>query len=145
MEKNYRNVLVAVDGSEEANVALNKAFDIVKKDNAQLFIAHVIDTRTFATVEQYDRTVVSRAEGYAKELLNEYKVKAEEAGVTNATTVLDFGSPKVRIAKDIAQKHEIDLIVTGATGLNAVERILIGSVSEAITRNAKCDVLIVRK
>ncbi|OLO40253.1 universal stress protein UspA [Alkalihalophilus pseudofirmus] len=144
MEKNYRNILVAVDGSEEANVALKKALDIVKKDNAQLFIAHVIDTRTFATVEQYDRTVVARAESYANELLGQYKKEAEEAGVTNVSVVLDFGSPKVRIAKDIANKHEVDLIVTGATGLNAVERILIGSVSEFITRNAKCDVLIVR-
>ncbi|MDE5412308.1 universal stress protein [Alkalihalobacterium chitinilyticum] len=144
MENNYTNVLVAVDGSEEAKLALNKAFTIAKKENAHLFIAHVIDTRTFATVEQYDRTVVTRAENYAKELLEEYKAEAEKAGVTNITTVLDFGSPKVKIPKDIAKTHEIDLIITGATGLNAVERILIGSVSESITRNSKCDVLIVR-
>ena len=32
----------------------------------------------------------------------------------------------------------------GATGLNAVERFLIGSVSEHIIRYAKCDVLVVR-
>ena len=32
----------------------------------------------------------------------------------------------------------------GATGLNAVERFLIGSVSEHITRHARCDVLVVR-
>ncbi|AKU59378.1 nucleotide-binding protein [Lacticaseibacillus paracasei] len=32
----------------------------------------------------------------------------------------------------------------GATGLNAVERLLIGSVTEYVTRNALCDVLVVR-
>ncbi len=32
----------------------------------------------------------------------------------------------------------------GATGLNAVERLLIGSVTEYVTRNAQCDVLVVR-
>ena len=32
----------------------------------------------------------------------------------------------------------------GATGLNAVERLLIGSVTEFVTRNAPCDVLVVR-
>ena len=32
----------------------------------------------------------------------------------------------------------------GATGLNAVERLFIGSVSEYVIRNADCDVLIVR-
>ena len=32
----------------------------------------------------------------------------------------------------------------GATGLNAVERLLIGSVTEYVTRVADCDVLVVR-
>ncbi len=32
----------------------------------------------------------------------------------------------------------------GATGLNAVERLLIGSVTEYVTRTADCDVLVVR-
>ena len=32
----------------------------------------------------------------------------------------------------------------GATGLNAVERLLIGSVTEYVTRTAVCDVLVVR-
>jgi len=36
------------------------------------------------------------------------------------------------------------LIIVGATGLNAVERFLIGSVSESVARYSKCDVLIVR-
>lgn len=145
MEKNYQNILVAVDGSDEANLALHRAFDLAIKNNATLYITHIIDTRTFATVEQYDRTIIERAEAYGNELLEQYKTDAEAAGVANVKTILDFGSPKVIIPKEIAAKYDIDLIVTGATGLNAVERILIGSVSEAIVRNAKCDVLVVRK
>ncbi|MFL6558690.1 MAG: universal stress protein, partial [Bacillus sp. (in: firmicutes)] len=42
------------------------------------------------------------------------------------------------------KKHNVDLILCGATGLNVVERFFIGSVSEHITRYASCDVLIVR-
>ncbi|WP_143464497.1 universal stress protein, partial [Lactobacillus taiwanensis] len=38
----------------------------------------------------------------------------------------------------------IDLIILGATGLNAVERLLIGSITEYVTRTAACDVLVVR-
>ena len=68
---------------------------------------------------------------------------AESAGI-NVKTILRFGSPKVEIAKNIPKEHHIDLILLGATGLNAVERILIGSVSEYVVRNAPCDVLIVR-
>jgi len=40
---------------------------------------------------------------------------------------------------------EADLIICGGTGHNAVERFLIVSVSEAIVRSAKCDVLVVSK
>lgn len=139
----YAKILVAVDGSKEAKIALQKAVEIAKEDNAKLFIAHIVDTRSFATVEQYDRAIVTRAEEYANDMLSEYKREAEKSGI-EVVTVLDFGSPKVRISKHIADKYEVDLIVTGATGLNAVERLLIGSVSEYIARSAKCDVLIVR-
>ncbi len=145
MERNYQNILVAVDGSEEAKLALHKAFELAKKEDAALLITHIIDTRTFASIEQYDRTVVERAEAYGNELLEQYKTDAEAAGVANVKTILDFGSPKIKIPKDIAKQYEVDLIITGATGLNAVERILIGSVSEAIIRNSSCDVLVVRK
>lgn len=140
----YENILVAVDGSDEARLALTKAMELAKDYNAELVIAHIIDTRTFATIEQYDRTIVSRAENYGQELLEKYEQEAKEAGVEKITTVLDFGSPKSKLPKDIAKKYNIQLIVTGATGLNAVERVLIGSVSEAIARHAPCDVLIVR-
>lgn len=140
----YKNILVAVDGSKEAEWAFKKAIEIAKRNNAELLLAHVIDTRTFATVEAYDRTIAERADKFATELLEKYKKQAIDAGVDRVQFLLEFGSPKVRIPKDIARKHQVDLIICGATGMNAVERFFIGSVSEHITRYAPCDVLVVR-
>ena len=57
---------------------------------------------------------------------------------------MEYGSPKNRITKEVASIVEADLIICGATGLNAVERFLLGSVSEAIVRSSKCDVLVMR-
>ena len=51
--------------------------------------------------------------------------------------------PKNIIAKELPKEYNIDLIMLGATGLNAVERLFIGSVSESVIRNAS-DVLVVR-
>ncbi|WP_019242905.1 MULTISPECIES: universal stress protein [Bacillus] len=144
MNLTYHKLLVAVDGSKEAEWAFKKAVEIAKRNDAELVIAHVIDTRNFATIEAYDRTMAERSESYAKELLEEYKQHAEEAGVKLVKVEVEYGSPKVKIPKDLAKKHNIDLIVCGATGLNAVERFLIGSVSEHITRYAPCDVMVVR-
>ncbi|MBD8068970.1 universal stress protein [Bacillus sp. PS06] len=144
MSLTYKRILVAIDGSQEASWAFKKSLEICKRNNAALIITHVIDTRTFATVEAYDRTVAEKAEKYAEQLMSEYKLHAEQAGVKEVFTTISYGSPKVKIAKEIAPKHHVDLIICGATGLNAVERFFIGSVSEHITRYAKCDVLVVR-
>lgn len=140
----YKNILVAVDGSKEAEWAFKKAIEVAKRNEADLVVAHVIDTRNFATIEAYDKTMAERSESYAKELLEEYKQQAEQAGVNNVKIEVEYGSPKVKIPKEIAKKNNIDLIICGATGLNAVERFLIGSVSEHITRYAPCDVLVIR-
>lgn len=140
----YKNILVAVDGSKEAAWAFRKAIEIAKRNSAKIVMTHVIDLRTFATVEAYDRTISERAGEFATELLENYKQQALNAGVKEVTYDLDYGSPKVKIAKDIAKKHNVDLIICGATGMNAVERFFIGSVSEHIVRYAPCDVMIIR-
>ncbi|WP_074036500.1 universal stress protein [Exiguobacterium profundum] len=141
----YKHILSAVDGSKEAERAFETAIDVAIRNEGKLYVGHVIDTRTFATVEAYDRTITERAETYAKELLEDYVNRAKERGVKEVETVIEYGSPKETIAKKIAPNHDIDLIICGATGLNAVERFFIGSVSESIVRYAKCDVLIVRQ
>ncbi|MFD2761848.1 universal stress protein [Lentibacillus juripiscarius] len=144
MDFEYKQIVVAVDGSEASEKAFNKAMDIAQRNDARLILAHVVDSRTFATAEAYDRTLAERAEEYAKDLLDSYAENAKAAGVTNLVRCVEYGSPKVKIAKDIAGTFEADLIICGATGMGAVERFLIGSVSESITRHASCDVLVVR-
>lgn len=140
----YQNILVAIDGSKEADWAFKKGIEIAKRNNAKLLLVHVIDTRSFGLIEAYDTVVGERAEALAKEMLENYKKQAEEAGLPDVNYEIDFGSPKVRIPRELTKKHKIDLILCGATGLNVVERFFIGSVSEHIVRYAPCDVLVVR-
>ncbi|HLO10980.1 MAG TPA: universal stress protein [Pseudoneobacillus sp.] len=144
MSLTYKNILVAVDGSKEAEWAFKKAIEIAKRNNAKLILAHIIDTRTFATIEAYDCTIADRANRYASELMDKYKAQAQSDGITDVTYEIDYGSPKLKIPKDLAKNYHADLIICGATGLNMVERFFIGSVSENITRYAPCDVLVVR-
>lgn len=144
MSLTYKHVLVAVDGSKEAEYAFRKAIDVAKRNNAQLILTHVVDTTTYAAAEAYRVSMSESAKEYAEELLDGYKKMAIEAGVTDVLTDVTFGSPKTQISKHIAKKYQADLIVCGATGMNAVERFVMGSVSSHISRYAKCDVLVVR-
>ncbi|MEH7108189.1 MULTISPECIES: universal stress protein [Bacillaceae] len=140
----YQNIMVAIDGSKEADWAFKKGIEVAKRNQAKLLLVHVIDTRSFALVEAYDTVIGERAEKLAKEMLENYQKLALEAGLPEVQFEIDFGSPKVRIPRELAKKHDVDLIICGATGMNVVERFFIGSVSEHIVRYAPCDVLVVR-
>ena len=145
MANHYKNIVVAVDGSKEAEYAFRKALDVSRRNvGSTLHLVNVIDTRSFAAIEAYDRSIADRAQKHAEDLLNGYKKQAEESGLTNVEIVIEYGSPKTIITRELSNVVNADLIICGATGLNAVERFLIGSVSEAIVRSAKCDVLVIR-
>lgn len=144
MYHEYERVLVAIDGSREAERAFKKAVEVAKRNNASLVIAHVIDTRSYQSFTNLDGSLVKNAKDEAKNTLKLYKEYAEKEKLEEVVTVLEYGSPKTVIAKQIPKDQHIDLIMLGATGLNAVERLFIGSVSEYVIRQAQCDVLIVR-
>lgn len=144
MLQQYKKIMVAVDGSDEAELAFKKAVSVTQRNDGELLLAHVIDTRAFQTVSSFDGMLVEQATDMAKQTLEDYKKYAKENGVDRVSYELEYGSPKPLIARDIPEKHDIDLIMLGATGLNAVERLFIGSVSEYVIRNASCDVLVVR-
>ncbi|MDM5334760.1 universal stress protein [Ureibacillus composti] len=145
MTNHYKSIIVAVDGSKEAEYAFKKSIEVAQRNkDSKLNLVNVIDTRSFAAIEAYDRSIAERAQKYSDELLDGYKKQAEDAGISNVNVIIEYGSPKTIITKELSKIVDADLIVCGATGLNAVERFLIGSVSEAIVRSSKCDVLVVR-
>ncbi|MFD1928262.1 universal stress protein [Sporosarcina siberiensis] len=144
MTLQYSQILVAIDGSEESEMAFKKSIAIALQNNAALNLVNIVDTRSYSAVETYDRENAELANKFAVDLLNEYKVEAEAAGISKVSVMVEYGSPKTMISRDIAKKLQIDLIICGATGLNTVERFFIGSVSESIVRTAKCDVLVIR-
>ena len=57
---NYKNILVPVDGSKEAEAALDRAIKVAKQNgvDTNLHILHVIDTRSFQNVTDFRTTMV---------------------------------------------------------------------------------------
>lgn len=144
MTQSYHTVLVAVDGSSGAELALHKAIHVAKRNQARLVIAHVIDTRALHNVAAFDASIYESLENEAKDLLAEYQQEAHNAGLEDVQIVIEFGNPKTLLAVDIPDQTGADLMLLGATGLNAFERLLIGSSSEYILRHANIDLLVVR-
>ncbi|NQI34599.1 universal stress protein [Streptococcus suis] len=144
MLQTYQSILVAVDGSTNAEVALQKAIQVAKRNQAKLTIAHVIDTRALHNVVAFDASIYESLEKEAETLLGNYKKWATDAGLTDIATIVEFGNPKTLLSTDIPQEAGADLMLLGATGLNTFERLLIGSSSEYIMRHTDIDILIVR-
>ncbi|ELJ9219036.1 universal stress protein [Staphylococcus pseudintermedius] len=141
----YKNILIAVDGSHEAEWAFNKAVAVAKRNNAKLIIVNVIDSRTYISFEVYDSHFTEKSKSFAEKLLDGYRQVAQDEGIQNVETRLEFGSPKSVLPKLASDENsDVDLVMCGTSGLNAVERFIVGSVSEAIVRHSACDVLVVR-
>ncbi|MCO0832663.1 universal stress protein [Fructobacillus sp. W13] len=146
MSKFYRNILVPVDGSKEAKAALHRGISMAKEAGAggKLVIANVIDPRAIRNVTAFDNSMVDTITEEAKKMLSAYKKEAEEMGVEVVDYRIDYGSPKSLLANDIPKETNADIIVIGATGMNTVERIVVGSVTAYVTRVSPVDVLVVK-
>src|SRR5690625_5183966 len=144
MQTEYSKIVVAGDGSDDCDRAVHRAVAMANRHAATLVLTHVVDTRTYATIAEYDKVIVNRAKEFGQEILDKYEQIAKDANIEDLKILMKEGRPKSVITREIAPEEDADLIIVGATGLNAVERFLIGSVSESIIRNAKCDVLVVK-
>ena len=145
MTETYNNIMVAIDGSPEAELAFVQGIHIAERNQARLTLVHVIDTRALQSVTTFDGQIYEQLQDDADRMMDEYDTRAREAGLHDIKTVIEFGNPKPILATQIPDSEGIDLILVGATGLNAFERIMIGSSSEYILRHTKVDLLVVRE
>ncbi|KRL84284.1 universal stress protein [Ligilactobacillus apodemi DSM 16634 = JCM 16172] len=148
IEQEYRNILVPVDGSKAAEIALERATEIALRNKAHLDILNVIDLKqfsvSFAGMIDANGDVVYQTfedvDGYVAKLVKRVK----KQGLADVSAHVRFGSPRSVIAREFPADHKNDLIVMGPTGLNPVERLLVGSVTDYVTRAAASDVIIAR-
>lgn len=145
MANHYQNIVVAVDGSTLSDYAFKKAIDVAKRNvGSTLHIIHVIDTSVATSFDMLYDNMVELIRKHGEVLLDGCETQAKDAGVENVNKILIKGVPKQILSKKLHEHVQADLIICGATGVNAVEQIFLGSNTEAIVRHAKCDVLVIR-
>lgn len=145
MGNKYQRILVALDGSTQAEIAFLKAVELAKATDSELGIASIVDIRSFSPNISYDGGLEKAAHEESTARLAEYKKLAEEAGIEQVHTFLEIGNPKTLLARDIPAQFDADVLICGATGLNRIEKIVLGSVSAYVLQHAICDVLVVRE
>ena len=132
-------VLLATDGSREAQLAATTAADLADSTHSEL---HVGELRpTFLAQTEVEPAELQRE---AQRQLDEQLRTVEEAGGTVKEAHLSLGKADEEIV-DLAHSLGIGLIVMGSRGRGRMRRALMGSVSDSVVRHAHCPVTIVRE
>lgn len=133
-----RQVVVAIDGSAESDKAVkflmhhfNPAPDGPDREPVMVTVTHSVPSLKYPEVKETGRTLVQR-----------YASKLAKTGFQTRES-LRAGKPADEILT-VAKLYKADLIVTGAKGLGAIRRVLLGSVSARVAQHAHCGVLVVR-
>lgn len=127
----YKKILVAYDGSDHAKKAIQHAVEIAKAFGSALYIITVAVDPSQVSVEKARRTAEEGAR------------QASSLGVSVAEMEVRTGAPATEIL-NYAEEREVDLIVMGSRGLSAIQRLVLGSVSQAVVSRARVPVLVVR-
>lgn len=138
----YRKLLIALDGSPSSEHALGRALVIAKTQGAALIAVYVQRLPEAPTLRIEVEHRMARTEDEDRVLLHHAVQRAKEEGVDIQAELL-YGHPADQILR-AAEQHGVDLIVTGRRGRSGIHRFRMGSVSEAVSRHAEVDVLIVK-
>jgi nucleotide-binding universal stress UspA family protein len=142
----FARILVAIDGSANAQDALATAIDLTSRYAAELTILSIapIVPVYLPSTSPYLSTPVSESQVTQYQGLVEAAVKqAQGAGLTAITGVCREGVVVDEVLSFL-DTHSTDLVVVGSRGLSATKRLLIGSISSALVAHAPCPVLVVR-
>ena len=138
----FEKILVPLDGSEQSIWALGKAVQIAKKVGGEITLIHVYSVSSFAITPMQVYRYVQAMRKYGEGILEDGKKKAKAEGVQAKTLLVD-GHAVEEILK-AAKEGNFSLIVIGAIGMSKMKELLLGSVSDGVTRLAPCPVLIIR-
>lgn len=127
-------LVLAVDGSKASDKAVRfvlRTLAPAQPQRTTVTVVHAMPYLKYPEVREGGKRIVRRV---ADKLVRAgYRV--EEAP--------RLGKPADEILA-VAKQHKADMIVTGAKGMGAVSRFLLGSVSTKVVQESACSVLIVR-
>ncbi|HLR92070.1 MAG TPA: universal stress protein [Atopostipes sp.] len=128
----YPNILIPVDGSQQSINAFKNGIEQAKAWGSKVYLVQVLSNENVGLNIEERKSFLKALEDYA-----------EQRGV-KATTELVYGDPRKKIASELVDQWDIDLIIIGATGKGRIAKMVVGSVTNYVIRHANCNVLVSR-
>jgi len=123
---------VAIDGSPQSTKAYEMAMTLAKSTDTVLLLTVVSEK------------IQAESKALAIQTLDELNSKAQAAGVTCSSMLLENQEDARSAIVEAAEKLAIDTLVLGTRGHGVIKRLVMGSVSSYCLAHSSCDVLIVK-
>ena len=140
-------ILLATDGSNHSEAAVDEIARKPFPAQSELLVISVFEMPAFPIAVPWAGVDFDAELGRTATVAVEKAAVKLRAGAEGCklkiTTKVVSGSPK-RVILEEAEAFDADLIVLGARGLGAWDRLLLGSVSQAVVAHAECSVEVVR-
>ena len=138
-------MFVALDGTEAQQKVLERAIVVAANNNAELYVGYVIDSTALETAGFFPDELLKNLERDFRASIDELIKQAEAAeGIKKVEVIVKSGRIRETLKEDMLDVIEPDLIICGARGLSSIKYALLGSISTFLTRNAKCDTLVLK-
>jgi nucleotide-binding universal stress UspA family protein len=141
-------ILLATDGSEEAELATIRAVELAESTHSELHAVHVGVVPSFLVSYPgtlgFEGKLYEQIQEQSRELLRKESWRVKVAGGTVAGAHLRMGKVDLEVV-GLAKQLGADLIIMGCRGHRGIRRAIEGSVSGGVIRQAPCPVLVVRR
>ena len=138
-------ILLPIDGSQFSDAAVQFVSERMPTDAKEIRLLCVVETAMLAVLRKVAgklRAIQDAEAKLAGGALKKAATKLRSKGFSTSTAI-KYGDPKSKILEQ-ATDWGADLIVLGSHGRKGLKHFLLGSVSEAVARHARCSVEIVR-
>lgn len=143
----YKHLLVPVDGSDTSKLAVDKAAVLAKAFGSRVTVIYVIDPYPFTGVGTdfaYGQAeYLSAATAEANSAIKHAKDLLGQSGVTVDSSVIEAHTAWRGIV-EAGESLDADLIVMGSHGRSGLEKLVLGSVTQAVLSHTKLQVLVAR-
>ena len=143
----FKHILVPVDGSPTAQVAVDRAIALARLTGARITALFAINPYPFTGIGTdfaYGQAeYLSAATAEAKAAIKTARTAFEQAGVGCKTEVVEANTAW-RAIVETAASVQADLIVMGSHGRSGIEKLVLGSVTQAVLAHTHLPVLVVR-
>ncbi|GAB1265349.1 universal stress protein [Aurantivibrio infirmus] len=137
---NYKNILVALDLTEESSQIMQKA--VALADGSKISLVHVIEPLAYAYGGDIPMDLSEVQTQLQQQATEQLAKLASAASVSKDNQFVVIGQPASEIHR-IADEQDADLVVVGSHGRQGLA-LLLGSTSNGVLHGTKCDVLAVR-